>query len=392
MAVTYTVETPWDTAPDSSSDFIIYAPDDQWIMGNATDPNYKYDGEFFDELRGNPPKGSLFLVYKNRLMIAGNLDFPHRIFYSEQGNGEGWNVNTKWIDIYPEDGGKINGLEIRNDELVISKNNGRKYGWRIYDDGNPRNSRLRIIDDSTGNVAVKAQTSMNDIHYYFDDEGIFTLPREVGARPISFIVDEVVEAISSANKSDISMGSNNGLVHAAIGDVTFDADGSITLTDTALVFDVSEEAIYLRDNVAARVFSRFKASGENEELYYGDDTGKVFKLNSGTTFGVNNPITMIIRSKAYFKDLEENITVRKLGVFMKEPDGTKVTVRTREDEGFVQTLGEVTKSPIQWFDYNGQEAPFFQMQFTHSGTSARPLLMGWAIIYREASRDDAKDN
>lgn len=390
---TFYVETPWDTSPDSTSTYNIYAPDDMWIIGNAVNPTYKSDMNVIEDLEGGAPKGSLITVYKNRLMIAGNLDFPHRIHYSHFNNAEGWSRDTDWIDVYPDDGGIINGLNIVNDELIISKSNGRKYGWRIYEDGNPRSSVLRVIETDKGNIARKASTVLDDVEYYIDQDGLFSVPKTTAqGGNIGYIIKEVFDAITGSSKPTVAMGSNDGKVYASIGTVTFEADDEVTVTDCVAVFDQVNNALYLRDRMPAQVFSRFLDSSNDEELYFGDDTGKVFKLNTGNLAGLDD-ITMLIRTKAYFKEEEFNVIPKKVGVMMTDPDNTLVFARTRPEEGFVVQMGAVTDTPIQWLDVpeGTGECPFFQLQFAHTGSSARPALLGFIILYQVAGHDQDND-
>ncbi len=80
MCAVISLETPWDTTPNSNSDFEIYDVDDYYVLGNATDNTLKSDGTNFEDLEGGAPKGNLFIIYKDMLMIGGDPDFPHRIW------------------------------------------------------------------------------------------------------------------------------------------------------------------------------------------------------------------------------------------------------------------------------------------------------------------------
>ena len=383
MSVRILTETPFDIAPDSTSAFRIYDVDDQYIQANATDSIQKYDGDSFIGLKGDPPNGNILAVYKYRLMVAGDTSFPHRIWYSHIRNGEGWSKDTDWIDVYPEDGGKINGLGIQDDELIISKDNGRLYGWLIYEDGRPENSRLRMVEDDKGFVNQKSRTVMDNVLYYLDRERIDSVP--VLARGgVSYIVQDVIDGIK--NFDNTSMGSNDGKVYAALGDISIEIGDTIELDDAVLVYDTINQAFYLRDGINAKVFSKFVETDGQEELYFGDTTGRVYKVNDGNLAGAN-PIHMRVRTKPYFRELGVNVDIKKVGIFMDDPDGTVVNYRTSLNQAFVKNLGVVTKEPVQWFDKQ-ISGPLLQLELTHSNTDSRPRLLAIEINYETRGKSE----
>lgn len=378
----YVTETPWDIKPDSTSIFQIYDPADHYLVSTGVDVIQKYDGDNVTNLEGNPPKGNILAVYKDRLLVTGDTSFPHRIWYSHIRNGEGWTLDTDWLEVYPEDGGKINGLEIQGDELVISKDNGRLYGWLIYADGDPVNSRLRIIEDDKGAVNKNAMTVLDDIAYYLDRERLDTIPVQTRGG-LSYVVGEVIEGVQTFVNANI--GSNDGKVFVALGNVTIDIGDEVPLTNAVLVYDTITQGFYVRDNIDARVFSKF-ISGESEDLYFGDGQGKVFKLDDGNTAG-GNPVHMRLRSKPFFREKGENISIRKVGIFMDDPDGTVVNYRTHLNRKFSRNLGTVTEEPVQWFEVD-VTGPLFQLEFTHSNTKSRPRLLAIDIDYAEQGKSE----
>lgn len=376
MCAIYLTETPWDIAPDNTSKFEIYEPSDQYILGNAVDRLKKYDGSQFENLDGGAPSGNILAIYKDRLLVAGDAGYPHRIWFSHIRNGEGWSLDNDWLEVYPEDGGKINGFGIQDDELIISKDNGKQYGWRIFEDGLPENSRLRIVDNDKGFVNKEAIAVLDNVLYYLDRDRLDTIPaRNRGG--LSYIVDEVIAGIQSFNNT--AMGSNDGRVYVALGDITIDIGDEVSLSDAVLVYDSINEAFYIRDNVNAKVFSKFISSDSQEKIYFGDESGRVFKLEDGNTAG-GNPIHMRLRTKAFFRELGENIHLKKVGIYMDDPDATVVNYRTSLNEKFSKSLGTVTKEPVHWFEVD-ITGPLFQLEFTHSNVNARPRLLGIDIDY-----------
>lgn len=372
MAILYT-ETPWDVSPDSTSQFEIYNADDQIIMANGTDSIKKYDGTDFTSLEGGSPNGSIVVIYKGRLVI---LDNASTLWFSHIRNAEGWSTNFDYLPVFPEDGGKFNGADVQNDELIISKTNGKLYGWRIFDDGDPQNSRLRQIEDSQGFVNFRSKALLREILYYLDRNVLDTVGGNKQAGGISYPIQEVIEGIQSYD--NIAIGANDGKVYISLGNIEINIDEVISLTNAVIVFDTVTGGLSLRDDMSALVFTRFIDSSSVEDLYFGDANGKVFKLNDGTKAGENN-IQMRIRTKPFLSDLGKRITINKVCIFMDEPDNTTVHYRTNTQDKFSNILGEVTNSP-QWFEV-AAEGACLQLEFTHSRSNARPTLKKITIDY-----------
>ena len=370
------VETAFNVAPDSTSGYQIFDAEDQWLVANATDGIFKYDGTGIGGLDGGAPKGNILAVYKDRLLVAGDSNFPHRIWYSHIRNAEGWSKKTNWLDVRPEDGGEINGLGVQGDELMISKNNGKLYGWRIYNDGAPENSRVRIIEDDKGQVNNKTAAVLEDTYYYLDRNQVDTIPRQFKGG-LSYIIDQVVKGINSLD--ELSMGSNDRRVYVALGDIDIEVGDTVSLSDAVLVYDVPAAAWYIRDKIDAKAFARFIDSSNEERIYFGDSNGKVYKLEEGTLAG-SDPIHMRIRTKPYLREQGQQITVKKVGIYMDDPDGTIVSYRTSLQHKFDNQLGQITKEPVQWFEVSASGG-LFQLEFSHSNREARPTLNQVSIIY-----------
>lgn len=379
MASVINVETSWVTNPDSTSVYEIYNPDDQLIIGNGLDNTKKWDLVTFTDLEGEAPKGSILFVYKEYLCIAGDPSFPHRIWISELRNAEGWRRNTQWLDLKPEDGGKINGAVIVNDEAIISKSNGRKYGWSIYQDGDATKSTVRIIEDDKGVLNPRAETVYERVNYYLDRNGVFTVPvSEAGG--ISYVVDEIIKAIPKSTTDDIAMGSNNGKLYISLGDITLNLGDTININDAVLVYDVVNVQFSLRDNMSARCFTRFIDDSNEEYLYFGDTNGKVYKLDSGTKAGASN-IVMRVRTPMHFQELGKLIHIENVKVFTEDPDGTVVTYRTDVTQPFRKQVGVITQQPWQSFETTIKGSGF-QMEFIHANANVRPTIKGYEITYR----------
>jgi len=376
---TINIETSWDTNPDSTSVYEIYNADDQLIIGDGVDATKKYDGVNFEDLEGNAPKGSILFVYKQYLCIAGDPSFPHRIWVSDIRNGEGWDRNNDWIDIRPEDGGKVNGGIIVNDEAIISKSNGRKYGWRIYDDGDPTKSTLREIEDDKGTLNSKSETLYERVNYYLDRNGLFTVPSsDVGG--LSYIIQEVIDAIPSTIIDEAAMGSNNGKIYVFLGDISLEIEDTVSLTDVVLVYDVINDQFYLRDNMPARAFARFIDDNEEEYLYFGSEEGKVYKLDNGTQAGSTN-IVMRLRTPPHFQDVGKIIHVERVKIFCEDPDGMMIVYRTDTTQPFMKHVGMVTQQPWQDFELSAS-GRCFQMEFVHANANVRPTVKGYEITYK----------
>ena len=80
-----------------------------------------YDGTTVTVDRSGVPKGTFSYWFHNYLFVSGVTASPNRLYWSALGDPTTFDAND-FVDINANDGDKITGLNILNDELVVFKN------------------------------------------------------------------------------------------------------------------------------------------------------------------------------------------------------------------------------------------------------------------------------
>ena len=180
--------------------------------------------------------------------------------------------------------------------------------------------------------------------------------------------------------SEAAMGANDGKVYVFLGDLEIELEETISLTDVVLVYDVINGQFYLRDNMSARAFTRFIDTDNDERLYFGDENGKVYKVDEGTQAGSAN-IVMRVRTPVHLQELGVPIHIELVRIYMDDPDATIITYRTDPTLPFQKHVGVVTEQPWQEFELSTL-GRCFQMEFIHTNANIRPTIKGYEIHYK----------
>lgn len=97
-------------------DLLIYSSD------SNTDVPRSWDQSTSQNLAGSPPNFAFSVSHKNRLWAAGVSSNPSRLYYCANVDPEDWTSGTSGsIDIDPNDGDVITGLQSHKDELWVFK-------------------------------------------------------------------------------------------------------------------------------------------------------------------------------------------------------------------------------------------------------------------------------
>lgn len=169
-------------------------------------------------------KPSLIFRYKGRLLAGGDPDYPSRIFFSTIIAAGSipfitWNTNPltgDWIDINPDDGGRLVGFSESSTFCLIFKDTGF---YRL-------DTVSKTVDaENINNVGAISQESIvlcQGVTYFFSGLGIY---RTNGGypEPISrTAVQDFIDAIPRTNWESVAGGTDGLNVYFRIGDVTVD--------------------------------------------------------------------------------------------------------------------------------------------------------------------------
>ena len=279
---------------------------DRAIRLNGSNAMKAYNGSTW-ETTGNPinpnkaATASTYIeVFQSRVFTAGGSSHPDRLYASSlpstapaTGETTGsitWSTGTQiidkvgstgfYIDINPEDGQNITGLE-RNGNLLLIFKERSLYTW----DGNSTQADV-LVD--IGAISQEAITTINNITFFLGRSkknlGIYAF---TGGYPklISRKIKRWLDNINQANLVDIVSGADEDHVYFYVGNIIFSNDsiyGTRTFNNVWLVYTLSQDSWSIYDDLHAQAFGYF-VSSKAELLVFGDNTGKTFEIGRGQT-------------------------------------------------------------------------------------------------------------
>lgn len=124
------------------------------------------------------PKGSMIELNHERVWLAGDVDFPNRVYFSKDLDIDDWtipideeeaNQHGGLIDVPTWDGGKIIGLKVLFGDLFVFKN---KNIFRIFGTY-PGNYELEQVCSTTGAISDRSIVSGTSAVYFAAKDGIY---------------------------------------------------------------------------------------------------------------------------------------------------------------------------------------------------------------------------
>uniref|UniRef100_A0A6M3Y3H8 Uncharacterized protein n=1 Tax=viral metagenome TaxID=1070528 RepID=A0A6M3Y3H8_9ZZZZ len=288
------------------------------------------------------PAGEFIKVYKDRIYIAATSANPDRLYYSTVPDSNGditWDTGATglWIDINPEDGENITGLEENSTTLLIFKDQSM-YRWN-----GSSTEADKIID-----VGCSSSDSIATRHgktFFFNPKGIYVTQGGYPQR-ISKPIQRWIDAIAVAYYNDVAGVCDEDHYYCSIGDVTVDGEA---YTNVVLVYEISTQNWTVRSYAEQiTVFANFIKSDGTEAVMVGNDDGDVQEFNSGDNdagsaivYRVKTIRLSFVNSFAYEKMFSE------IHAFGRGLIGAQTIVHVEEDKS-PRSIGELF---TQWWMY-----------------------------------------
>jgi len=150
----------WDMAdmPDSTG------TNRSWFITKTGNAQKMTGALAFSAWANNPPAGTMNCVWKQRMIIAGLITQPQRLFFSDIGNPESPSAayGTNWIDIRADQPVTIVGIVPMGEVLFVLTNRGI---WLVYDSNSFDNRQIFKLP-----VSSRA--------FSYDDRLYFSLARD----------------------------------------------------------------------------------------------------------------------------------------------------------------------------------------------------------------------
>lgn len=213
-------------------------------------------------------------VHKSRVYLAGDANYPSRLFFSSVISSAGnitWAPTTDYVDINPGDGEDCTGLRRYSLELVFFKPN---YIYRFRTSGVDPDPLIKIGTRSNESV-VEGKRGL----YFHHDTGFY---RYSGGYPeeISRPIIDVIEAIPYSQFSIMSGWKDNDHIYWSLGDLTIAGETWVNVvarfTESSNIWTIYS---YANEVKRGAIFN----SSTAVSTVLGLDNGVVATQNSGTS-------------------------------------------------------------------------------------------------------------
>ncbi|MCB1195833.1 hypothetical protein KDK77_06585 [bacterium] len=262
---------------DSSMEFVTHG-DQYCYMVNGYDGLKKYNGTAVSTV-SNAPNGVTITGHYNRLMIAGGPEYPGRIYWSNPGAPDEWDVVNQFQEIPSTQGDPITKILFFLDGTIIFKG----YSiWRIQSNFEP--FPVFNISDEIGCPAKKSVVVYGDKIFWFGSTGhIYCYDRA----SIRNLTAEKIGALPVAanRRADVCCSIVDGRLWVSYCTENSNESFNNTLMICDITFLDSPRWFGPHKGFHINCFSSFK---ESEDVFFGDaNTSTVWRKGTNYYFGKN---------------------------------------------------------------------------------------------------------
>ena len=374
--------------------------------GSPSVPAYVVDGNF--------PRGAFAVWFHNFLFVAGDDDYPNRLFWSDVDDPLDFTGGVAGnVDVNPNDGDRILGLGILKDELLIFK---RNRIWSLTGFGTTQFTLGDINENISGFGAVSHRSIINvgnDV-LYMSDVGGEPEFRSVNRTRYGTIVE-------GGTISDPINNSMRTLEKTQLQNVVAEFDGrrayfacptsGNTRNDRIFVYDTVNKGFVRWTGMHPACFAKMDFSGVIQ-IYFGtsQDDSKVYVFDDSDSDD-GQPIDFYVITRRYGGNRPEikkkwkycYVTAEKLGNYDlnvdQSPDGY-----TYESLGRVHLTPTGTTFPItfdeaplgvsdttrQRLDFAKKTSYYLQLKFWNNEADQPVAIRHWELLYKERALRDAK--
>uniref|UniRef100_A0A7V3JAC3 Exo-alpha-sialidase n=1 Tax=candidate division CPR3 bacterium TaxID=2268181 RepID=A0A7V3JAC3_UNCC3 len=304
--------------------------------GLADGPSYwEYTGNPINpqQLSNNNIKPKYIEVYKSRVYVAGDSNYPDRLFYSSVISSAGnitWAPSTDFVDINPNDGENITALKRYSLELLVFKPN---YIYRFRTAGVDPDPLIKIGTRSQESI-VEGKKGI----YFHHDTGFY---RYSGGYPveISRPISDIVQAIPLSSFADIAGWRDDDHIYWSVENLTIEGE---SWKNVVIRYTESSEIWTIYSYADGIKWGADYNSGSTLTRLVGTDDGVVATFNSGTS-DLGEPIKYRVITKWYdFGNIYERKVIQQLVVLCEKAQASMLMYQV-DDETNWNDLGQLRK-------------------------------------------------
>jgi hypothetical protein len=228
-------------------------------------------------------------MFQNRIYGGGTAS---TLFYSSANDATNWSTSgtSDSNSLQIPGAGRILSVFASNDRLLASKTSGMMYKWDGYS----------LLDMSTdmGPTSPKSLASHEGNQFWFNDHGIMGYN---GARPenMSVAVQPMIfntsfTGITGTQLLKIPATCHKFTYYSSIGTVTDDVTG-YSISDCVMRYDVQKnELLTWKMANAPTAWTACNDINNDNQLYFGDDNGIIYKVDGTVSSDNGSPIESIM--------------------------------------------------------------------------------------------------
>ncbi len=297
-----------------------------YVDNGADTPNEAF--EVVDTNTTAGPTGKYITVYKDSLFIAGDSNYPSRLYYSgggDQINNFSIDGGGGLIDVASNNGQVITGLVVFKDNLIIFKSDSI-YQFSFTSSGLPQ---LTQVSGSLGAIAPRSIITVENDVFFLSRRGIFSIGNEQGFAFDVLRTNELSARVRPTIQTiDPSYIQNAAAIYVTSSDfnlyiLSYTPAGSTT-NKSALIYDRERLGWYKWTNIAANCWVKYvDPTGETHYLYGDDASGYIKEIFSGSDdFGTAIHGYFKLNSESFKTGIDHYKTLKDVDIVLRRPFGS----------------------------------------------------------------------
>jgi len=330
----------------------------------------------------NCPKGKFSIVWRDQVYVAGVAGNLDRLYYSALpfGGAISWTVGNGYIDIEPYHGqGAITGLAKVPGYLLIFKERALKRwnGSSTFPDD------LSSIGTSSNESIVFGKSTTFYFSASFKEALGFYETNGETTRLVSRPIQDIVNAISLSNYTEISGFSDGAIAMWEIGDIVYDG---ASYSNVVVLYNIDSKCwSVLGFPTKYTMFSPYIDS-TTLKIIAGNTDGEVIEIFTGLNDNITGSIDLAITYSLQWHPLAFGVrgNMKELSSiipYTKNGEGTQVLCRIDEKNGF-KPVG-VSKDDFESEISKALRGHLFEFKMTGAKKGGGLQIIGMDILYPE---------
>ena len=343
------------------------------VNGNAnqTCATYNGSGSFGTTNVADLPSGDCIENFRSRIWVANSA--TDKVYYSDVVTTSNTITGgSSFLQISPQDGEKITGLQRHSRALLVFKQN---HIYRIYS--------INSVDAdpmiSVGTYSQESIVEAKDGIYYHHPSGFYKYVDGGQQQEISKPIDDIVKAIPRSYYENVSGWCDEDHLYWSIGDITLDG---ISLTNVVCRYTISTQ-IWTVYNYAMEIRSAcLYDDGTNLINVVGADAGRVYRFNYGNSDNSSAIYYDFFTHWLYFTSLKSALKrITEISTIHENANGAQISYQLDNDqESKWRPIGEVQDDLRQ--NSTLDTGDFIRIRFRLSGNSTGSpfIFRTWEIL------------